>query len=136
MDPEGVTLARVSGSRPTIWFSPPVPATPIRLNVTGYDHVDALGDITDLTDPKMATYAQQHAQVVAKNISARLAGERPEAVYTPAQDLRILLPLGTRAGVGQLPTPDGVAAVTTETVSQRKGTDLFTERFAQRFNRA
>lgn len=51
-------------------------------------------------------------------------------------DLRILLPLGPRAGVGQLPAPGGgVAAATIETVSRRKGTDLFTARFAQRFDR-
>jgi apoptosis-inducing factor 2 len=111
-----------------------VPVTE-RLNVKGYEHVYALGDITDLTDPKMASYAQDHAQVVATNISAQLAGEQPDAVYTPARDLRILLPLGTRAGVGQLPTPDGITAAAIETVSQRKGATLFTERFIQRFDR-
>ncbi|MBE3013265.1 FAD-dependent oxidoreductase [Microbispora sp. NEAU-D428] len=106
-----------------------------RLTVTGYDHVYALGDIADLPDPKMASYAQEQAQVVAENLRAQLAGERPEAVYTPTPHQRILLPLGPRRGVGQLPAPGGVAPATTEAVHQRKGADLFTARFAERFSR-
>jgi hypothetical protein len=72
---------------------------------------------------------------VVRNIRAQLAGERPGALHLPTPERRILLPLGTRAGVGQLPTRDGVAAATTETVHQRKGADLFTARFAARFDR-
>jgi NADH dehydrogenase FAD-containing subunit len=110
-----------------------VPVTE-RLNVRGHDRVYAIGDITDLTDPKMASYAMTHAEVVVRNIKAQLAGERPGAVYLPAPERRILLPLGTRTGVGQLPTPEGAAAATAETVYQRKGADLFTARFAERFS--
>lgn len=112
-----------------------VPVTE-RLNVQGHDHVYAIGDIAALPDPKMASYAMTHADVVVRNIRARLVGDRPDAVHTPAPERRILLPLGTRGGVGQLPTPDGVAAATAETVYQRKGADLFTARFAARFGGA
>ena len=111
-----------------------VPVTE-RLNVQGYEHVYAIGDITALPDPKMASYAMTQANIVVKNIKAQLAGDQPDAVHTPTPERRILLPLGTRAGVGQLPTPDGVAAATAETVCQRKGADLFTARFASRFGR-
>ncbi|AQZ63462.1 NADH dehydrogenase [[Actinomadura] parvosata subsp. kistnae] len=111
-----------------------VPVTE-HLNVQGYEHVHAIGDIAALPDPKMASYAMTHAAVVVRNIRARLAGGRPDTVHTPASERRILLPLGTRAGVGQLPTPDGVAAATAETVRERKGADLFTARFAARFGR-
>ncbi|PYC64327.1 FAD-dependent oxidoreductase [Micromonospora arborensis] len=104
------------------------------LNVRGYDHVYAIGDITELPDPKMASYAMEHAVIVAANIKAQLAGETPEAIHTPTSDRRILLPLGTHAGVGQLPTADGPAAATAETVHQRKGADLFTARFTARFD--
>lgn len=48
----------------------------------------------------------------------------------------ILLPLGPRGGVGQLPTPDGPAVVPATTVSEYKGADLFTARFVQRFGTA
>jgi NADH dehydrogenase FAD-containing subunit len=111
-----------------------VPVTE-HLNVRGYDRVYAIGDVADLPDPKMASYAMEHAVIVAANIKAQLAGEMPGAVHTPTSDRRILLPLGTHAGVGQLPTADGPAAATLETVHQRKGADLFTARFTARFNR-
>ncbi|GAA4622244.1 hypothetical protein GCM10023196_013650 [Actinoallomurus vinaceus] len=106
------------------------------LNVHGYDHVYAIGDITDVAEAKRAGYAMQHAEVVAQNIIAQLRGERPTAIYAPASDPMILLPLGPRGGVGQLPTPDGPAVIPAATVSEYKGADLFTGRFAQLFGSA
>ncbi|MFF4413331.1 NAD(P)/FAD-dependent oxidoreductase [Streptosporangium sp. NPDC001559] len=103
------------------------------LNVRGYDHVYAIGDITDVAEAKMAGYAMQHAEVVARNIIAQLRGERPTAAYRPLPHPMILLPLGSRGGVGQLPTPDGPAVVPAETVVQYKGADLFTGRFTEQF---
>ncbi|WNV86134.1 FAD-dependent oxidoreductase [Umezawaea sp. Da 62-37] len=111
-----------------------VPVTE-RLNVVGYDHVYALGDLTDVAEPKTASCAMQHADVIARNISAQFAGGQPTATYAPAPVRGILLPLGPRGGTGQLPLPCGVTAVTADTVSQRKGLTLFTERFAERFDR-
>ncbi|MFI1994137.1 NAD(P)/FAD-dependent oxidoreductase [Actinoplanes sp. NPDC020271] len=104
------------------------------LNVRGYDHVYAIGDIADLPDPKMASFAMEHAAIVAANIRAQLAGDAPGTTHTPTRGRRILLPLGPHAGVGQLPAADGPVAATPETVHQRKGADLFTARFAARFN--
>lgn len=103
------------------------------LNVHGYDHVYAIGDITDVAEPKMAGNAMRHAEVVAQNISARLAGEEATATYQPLPDPMILLPLGPRAGVGQLPGPDGPTTVPRTTVAEYKGADLFTGRFAELF---
>jgi len=111
-----------------------IPVT-THLNVRGYDHVYAIGDVADLPDPKMASYAMEHALIVASNIRAQIAGGSPDAVHVPAPDRRILLPLGTHGGVGQLPTPHGPRAATAETVRRRKGADLFTARFAARFHR-
>ena len=79
-----------------------VPVTE-RLNVQGYEHVYAIGDIAALADPKMASYAMTHADVVVKNIKAQLAGDQPDAVHTPTPERRILLPLGTRAGSASSP---------------------------------
>lgn len=103
------------------------------LTVQGYDHVYAIGDITDVAEAKMAGYAMQHAEVVAKNITAQLRGEQPTATYQPLPHPTILLPLGLRGGVGQLPTPDGPVVVPATTVSQYKGADLFTGRFTEQF---
>ncbi|GAA0559012.1 hypothetical protein GCM10010172_47610 [Paractinoplanes ferrugineus] len=107
-----------------------VPVTE-RLNVRGYDHVYAIGDIIDFPDPRMASYAMAQAEVVVANVRAQLAGDRPQAVHTAAPERRILLPLGTRGGVGQL----GGAPLAPEVVHERKGADLFTARFAGRFRR-
>ncbi|MDZ7912901.1 MAG: FAD-dependent oxidoreductase [Rhodococcus sp. (in: high G+C Gram-positive bacteria)] len=109
-----------------------VPVTQ-RLNILGHDHVYAIGDITNLAEAKMAGYAGQHAAVVAENIKTQIAGGVPRATYEPLGYPMILLPLGTRAGVGQLPSPDGPTLAPTEMVSQYKGADLFTGRFAEQF---
>lgn len=103
------------------------------LNVVGYDHVHALGDLTDLPEAKMAGYAMRHAEVVAANITARLRGEEPTRTYEAAPHPMILLPLGPRGGVGQFPSPEGPVVVPVGTVVEYKGADLFTSRFAARF---
>jgi NADH dehydrogenase FAD-containing subunit len=111
-----------------------VPVT-AELNVVGYQNVYALGDIADLTDPKMATWAQTQAAAVVENIRAQLEGRAQDAHYAPTTSQRIFLPLGPGAGVGQLPVPGGpVAPAPLHVVIDRKGRDLFTSRFAQRFH--
>ncbi|PYC68757.1 FAD-dependent oxidoreductase [Micromonospora arborensis] len=111
-----------------------VPVTEF-LNVKGHDHVYAVGDITDVAEAKMAGYAMQHAEVVAKNITARLNGEQPTATYQPLPFPMILLPLGPNGGVGQLPSPEGPFVAPTAMVSEFKGADLFTGRFIEQFGR-
>ncbi|MCO1595492.1 FAD-dependent oxidoreductase [Micromonospora sp. RHAY321] len=107
------------------------------LNVRGPDHilghVYAVGDLTDVAEDKMAAYALQHAEVVVRNIAAQLRGEQLTATYQPMPHPMILVPLGSRHGVGQMPTPDGPAVVPAATVSEYKGTDLFTGRFTEQF---
>lgn len=73
------------------------------------------------------------SRVVAENILAQLRGERPEAAYRPTPEPMILLPLGPRGGVGQMPTPDGPSVLAPAQVSEYKGADLFTGRFADLF---
>jgi NADH dehydrogenase FAD-containing subunit len=106
------------------------------LQVTGHDKVYAVGDLTDLPEAKRAGYAMKHAEVVADNIRAQLLGRQPTAAYVPVAEPMILLPLGTRGGVGQMPGPDGPVPAATETVVQYKGADLFTGRFADQFTQS
>ncbi|MFJ6674915.1 NAD(P)/FAD-dependent oxidoreductase [Actinosynnema sp. NPDC091369] len=73
------------------------------LTVEGHERVYAVGDITDLAEAKMAGYALQHAEVVAKNIIAQVRGERPAATYRPSPVPSILLPLGPDAGWASSP---------------------------------
>lgn len=107
------------------------------LNVVGHRNVFAVGDIADTGDPKMATWAQTQAATVVENLRALLRGDAPTAEYARGAAARILLPLGTRHGVGQMPSPDGPSVLAPpEVVAARKGVDLFTSRFAERFNAA
>ncbi|MFD5056823.1 NAD(P)/FAD-dependent oxidoreductase [Streptomyces tendae] len=109
-----------------------VPVTE-HLNVEGHENVYAVGDITDVAEAKMAGYAMQHAEVVAKNIIAQLKCEQPSATYQPLPFPMILLPLGPKGGVGQLPSPDGPFVAPAAMVSEYKGADLFTGRFTGQF---
>nr|WP_232425437.1 FAD-dependent oxidoreductase [Pseudofrankia inefficax] len=103
------------------------------LNVAGHDRVYAVGDLTDIAEDKLAAYALRHAEVVVENITAQLRGEPPTATYQPLPHPIILLPLGPRGGVGQMPTPEGPAVVPAATVADYKGVDLFTGRFTAQF---
>ncbi|MGW5734715.1 MULTISPECIES: FAD-dependent oxidoreductase [Streptomyces] len=103
------------------------------LNVPGHDHVYALGDLADLAEAKLAGNAMKHAEVVARNVLARVRGERPTAVHRPAPVPSVLLPLGPKGGIGQMGTPEGATLLPAETVSEYKGTDLLTGRFAELF---
>ncbi|MFE0178303.1 NAD(P)/FAD-dependent oxidoreductase [Streptomyces sp. NPDC059002] len=106
------------------------------LNVEGHGHIYALGDLTDVAEAKMAGYAMRHAEVVAENIRARLRGEEPTARYVPSPVPSVLLPLGPKGGVGQVPGPDGVSVLPAEAVAEYKGADLFTGRFTELFGTA
>jgi NADH dehydrogenase FAD-containing subunit len=107
------------------------------LNVEGHDHVFALGDLADVAEAKMAGNAMRHAEVVAANIRARLAGEEPTAVHRPAPFPFALVPLGPSGGVGQIPAPsgDGPMALPAATVAEYKGRDLMIGRFVELFGR-
>lgn len=112
-----------------------VPVTD-HLNVAGHANVYAIGDITDLDEAKMAAFAMRHAEVVAENIRAQLAGGEPSATYAPSPIPSLLLPLGPDKGVGQYPGEDGPAFMPAETVAAYKGADIFIGRFEALFNRA
>ncbi|MED7954157.1 NAD(P)/FAD-dependent oxidoreductase [Kitasatospora sp. NPDC058201] len=105
------------------------------LAVEGHPHVYAVGDLTDVAEPKMAGNAGRHAEVVARNILAQLKGEPAEAVYQPLSHAAMLVPLGPRGGVGQLPGPDGPFFAPAATVAQYKGGDLFTAQYIELFGR-
>ncbi|MFC5661982.1 NAD(P)/FAD-dependent oxidoreductase [Kitasatospora misakiensis] len=111
----------------------PVGAT---LALEQHPHVYAIGDLSAVPELKMAGNAMRHAEVVAKNIAAQLRGEPAEAVHVPTAEPFMLVPLGPRGGVGQLPGPDGPTLAPARTVAEYKGADLFTGRFAELFGTA
>jgi apoptosis-inducing factor 2 len=102
------------------------------LRLEGQDKVFAVGDVTNVPEPKRAGSAGRHAEVVAANIKALIAGDGELTAYEPTPPL-ILLPLGPAGGVSQLP---GSGVLGPETTSQYKGADLFTGRYTEMFGLA
>ncbi|MGH3720772.1 MAG: FAD-dependent oxidoreductase [Pseudonocardiaceae bacterium] len=103
-----------------------------RFRVAGHDNVFAIGDVTGIAEPKRASAAQRHAQVVADNIAAMAQGRLPEATYRPGPD-GVLIPLGATGGAGQLPIAEATV-VGPEQAAQFKGRDLMVGRYAQLFD--
>ncbi len=99
------------------------------LQVKGQDTVFALGDITDVAESKRAGAAMRHADVVAGNIKALIAGEGELSTYQPGPPA-ILLPLGPGGGASQLP---GRGVLGADVTAQHKGADLMTGRFGALF---
>jgi NADH dehydrogenase FAD-containing subunit len=102
------------------------------LRLEGQDRVFAVGDVTNLPEPKRGGSAGRHAEVVVANIKALIAGEGELAAYEPTPPL-ILLPLGPAGGASQLP---GSGVLGAETTAQYKGGDLFTGRYTELFGLA
>jgi NADH dehydrogenase FAD-containing subunit len=102
------------------------------LRLEGHDRVFAVGDVTNLPEPKRGGSAGRHAEVVVANIKALIADGAAGAdlvAYQPTPPL-ILLPLGPTGGVSQLP---GSGVLGAETTSQYKGGDLFAGRYTEMF---
>ncbi|MEV0269566.1 FAD-dependent oxidoreductase [Hamadaea sp. NPDC050747] len=100
------------------------------LRVHGHDRVYAVGDITDIEEPKQAVAAMAHAAVVVANIKADLGLGEP-TVYEP-QGSSILIPLGPAGGAGEHP---GMGVLGAEVTAQYKGTDLLLGHYNAVFNR-
>lgn len=109
-----------------------LPVTP-QLSVVGHDRIFAVGDITNVPEPKRASAAGAHAAVVAQNIRDLAAGRTPSASYVPPLE-QVVLPLGPDGGASQVGTPDGGRRVLgPQETSRIKGADLFTVEFATMF---
>jgi apoptosis-inducing factor 2 len=97
-----------------------------QLQVRGFEHVYALGDIADI-DINRAGVAARQAPVVAANITAQISGSEDRAAYAPGPPV-ILLPLGPAGGASQLPGQEDIA--TAELTAQIKGRDMMIDRYA------
>lgn len=100
------------------------------LLVDGHDTVFAVGDITDVEEPKQAVTAIAHAAVVAANIQALAAGEQLTS-YEPAGS-SILIPLGPGGGAGEHP---GMGLIDASVTASYKGEDLLVGHYRDFFRR-
>ncbi|WP_395109546.1 NAD(P)/FAD-dependent oxidoreductase [Actinomadura sp. SCN-SB] len=99
------------------------------LRLPGRPRTFAVGDLAALPEAKRAGAAGRHAEVVAHNIRALIAGGDPVATYTPAPP-GIALPLGPSGGVSYW--ADG-GVLGAEETSEIKGAHLMTGHFRDLF---
>ena len=104
------------------------PRVDTALRVIGHPRLLAVGDVTDIAEPKQAVAAEKHAKVAAATISALAAGRTPTKSYRPAKVHPIVLPQGPAGGAAQLPVAGGlvVGAGPTKAI---KGKALFGPRY-------
>jgi NADH dehydrogenase FAD-containing subunit len=73
------------------------------LQVPGYEHIFAVGDIANTREAKLITTTSAHAKIVAVNIAHLAAGDQNLVDYQPKSAATIVVPLGTTGGAVQLP---------------------------------
>jgi apoptosis-inducing factor 2 len=103
-----------------------VAVTP-ELRLPGQERVFAVGDLTAIPEAKRAAAAGQHAEVVAANIKALIAGQGELRQYQPPPP-GIVLPLGPDGGAGYRADVGLMDAATT---AKLKGQHMMVDRFAE-----
>eukprot|EP00301_Raphidiophrys_heterophryoidea_P008564 c13157_g1_i1.p1 GENE.c13157_g1_i1~~c13157_g1_i1.p1 ORF type:complete len:406 (-),score=139.07 c13157_g1_i1:198-1364(-) len=71
------------------------------LQVEGHPNVFAIGDVTNVLEPKLAFVASKHAEVVAKNIVALSKNKTASAVHKPFQNSSFMV-VGPNRGISQV----------------------------------
>lgn len=93
------------------------------LQVSGFENVFAVGDITNVPETKRSQAAIEHARVVSQNIKDLAAGRAASASYTPLPQ-RILLTLGPDGGAAQLSSQGTLRVEGPGLTATLKGGDL------------
>ena len=73
------------------------------LQVIGHPYMYALGDLTDINEPKLGLNIGPQAAVLAQNLKDAAAGKPPRKQYTPSKGSVMMVTLGEKDGVAQLP---------------------------------
>ncbi|GAA6029089.1 hypothetical protein JCM8097_001588 [Rhodosporidiobolus ruineniae] len=72
-----------------------------KFQLAKYDHIFAIGDITDLPESKLFALAQNHGPVAAKNILAKINSSSSLKSYSPNVSKMIGVSIGPSGGAGQ-----------------------------------
>jgi apoptosis-inducing factor 2 len=97
------------------------------LQMEGHSNIFALGDITNIDEPKLAVNASRHAGIIAHNLKA-LRGQSRLKRYTPMSVPMTAIPLGPKGGAAHLPFGRGMVV---DFLAAVKGKTLLTERFSR-----
>ncbi|CAG8716702.1 18535_t:CDS:2, partial [Acaulospora morrowiae] len=93
----------------------------LELDNENYDRIFAAGDITNIQETKMAFRATQHADIVVKNVLAKINNNKLSD-YQPMSEV-MFVTIGKNKGAGLLPIFGGLV-VGSFLVKQLKGKDL------------
>ncbi|ORY90496.1 hypothetical protein BCR43DRAFT_518964 [Syncephalastrum racemosum] len=74
----------------------------LQVNVKGWEHVFALGDVADLPEIKLAFRIRQHTPVLVTNLLRHARGLPPSKKYRKGAD-KMMVSYGRSGGIGQLP---------------------------------
>ncbi|CAI2163176.1 13485_t:CDS:1 [Funneliformis geosporum] len=78
----------------------------LQLDLDEYEHIFAIGDITNIPESKLAFRAGHHAELVGRNIVSYLSRKKLEE-YKPAKEA-IVITVGKNGGAGLLPLFNGI----------------------------
>lgn len=96
-----------------------------------YNHIFAIGDITNVPETKLAFRAGLQADLVSKNISSFIDNKKLEE-YKPMKE-SIFVTIGKKGGAGLLPMFGGLV-VGSMMVRNLKGKNLFVDKYRKEFN--
>ena len=100
------------------------------LQLLHHPSIFAVGDVTDLAEPKLGRWAAKHAAIAATNLRALCRDQPPIATYEATSNPTMVVTLGRGAAVGAIgPLPQwAVSALGV----RMKGTDLLVGRYRRR----
>jgi NADH dehydrogenase FAD-containing subunit len=110
-----------------------VKVTP-QMQVEGYSNIFAVGDLTNVDEPKMGLLSGAHASVVAANIKTlqlhkTTVQQKALKAYQPSKMPLIIVPLGENDGAGQFPLTKRGIVVGAFLAKQIKGKTLLAEMY-------
>jgi apoptosis-inducing factor 2 len=105
-----------------------------QMQVEGYSNIFAVGDITNIDEPKMGVVSGGHASVVAANIkilesNKTIVRQKTLKAYQPAKTPLIIVPLGENDGAGQFPLTKHGLVVGAFLAKQIKSQSLLVEMY-------
>nr|CAG8518059.1 5451_t:CDS:2 [Entrophospora candida] len=106
----------------------------LQLDGPGYEHIFAVGDITNFKETKLAYRAGMHSAIAVKNILAKIGGNNGNKLeeYKPPSEM-IIVTVGKNGGGGYLPMLGGIV-IGNMFSRMIKSKSLFVDRYQKLLN--
>jgi len=104
------------------------------LQLEGYPNIFAIGDITNIPEPKLSSAAKVHGGIVAENIQILAASNGALKSHTPITIPLVVVPVGSSLGAMQLPLGKNSLVLGAWAASRGKGKQLLVKRYWKALN--